>query len=89
MTTTVRVKLDYRGIGEVLKSQEMADMVTSAAKDIASKVSVDAPVVVNDYTTDRQAAAVTIASDEGLTMQARDGALTKAAGAIGAEVTET
>lgn len=90
MATRVRIKLDYKGIGEVLKSNEMADMVSDAAEKIqsAAQQRTNVPVVKNSYTTDRAAVAVTLASDSGLTLQARDGVLTKAAGTVGAEVTE-
>jgi hypothetical protein len=48
----------------------------------------EARVIVDDYTTDRAASAVTIAPPAGLPLQAKYGSLTKAAGSAGLEVTE-
>jgi hypothetical protein len=90
MSATTRLKLDFDGIREIANSEEMAAMVHEAGERIAhaAKKDTQSPVVVNDYTTDRKACAVTIADDDGLAMQARDGILTKAAGSIGVDVTE-
>jgi hypothetical protein len=91
MSATVRLKLDTDGIREVANSQDMAKVVKAGADEIAGQVraDVDAPVVVNSYVTDRQAAAVTIASDYGVAVHARVGVLTKAAHSVGADVTRT
>lgn len=88
MAARIRVELDHGGVREILRSQGMANMVNTAAARIesAAEAMTWPPVVVNAYTTDRRAAAVTIAADEGLAIQAKDGVLTRAAGSIGAEV---
>lgn len=87
---TVEFVLDTGGVREILQSPEVRAMVDQAAAEIADRVraGVRAPeaVQVDAYTTDRQAAAVTIADRRGMAWQARDGVLTRAAAAIGAEV---
>jgi uncharacterized protein with PhoU and TrkA domain len=88
----VEFRLDPAGVREVLQSAEVRAMVDEAASQIADRVraSVKAPesVQVDAYTTDRQAARVTIADIRGMAWQARDGVLTRAATAVGAEVKE-
>lgn len=87
------VTLDGAGIRALLKSQEFADAVNAAATTIAAQVEAqptvvrhDVPVKVDEYTTDRRAAGVTIAHPAGLAMQAKHGAFTRAAAAAGYEV---
>lgn len=89
--------LDHQGIGSLLKSAEMQQVVREVANTVAGNVSSQGltatsggglPVEVNTYITDRAAAAVTITHPAGLAMQAKYGALTKAAAAAGLEVTE-
>ncbi|MEJ9080769.1 hypothetical protein WKY82_20335 [Gordonia malaquae] len=81
---------DRRGIGEILKTQA-APQVNALASQVQARV-IDAidddtvEVTLEAYTTDRGAAAVTIADPEGLALQARDGVLTRAAAAVGLEV---
>ncbi|MFE6868306.1 hypothetical protein ACFVFS_17290 [Kitasatospora sp. NPDC057692] len=86
----VEFVLDTGGVREILQSAEVRTMVDEAAGRIAdrARAGVSAPeaVRVDAYTTDRQAAAVTIADRRGMAWQARDGALTRAAAGIGAEV---
>lgn len=82
------IRLDSGAIEQILKV-EMRAPITAIAQEIASNVStgsVDARVTVKEYTTDRAAAAVTIAHPAGLAIQAKYGALTKAAAAVGLEV---
>lgn len=90
MTKRIAVKLDTAGIAEILKSSGMTTMVTDAAERmgslVRSSVPADVEVIVRPYTTDRAAAAVVIADVRGLPIQARTGALTRAATSIGAEV---
>jgi hypothetical protein len=91
------VRLDHRGLGSVLKSGEMAEVVEGVADRVADNVAsqgltteagATVTAEVTGYTTDRAAAAVTIDGPWGLPMQARHGVLTKAAAAAGLEVTE-
>lgn len=80
-------KLDTAGVGEVLKSGEMAAVITGLAQSVAANVA-RGDVVVDSYVTDRAAASVTIREPQAMLWQARDGILTKAASAAGLEVTE-
>nr|BEK68855.1 hypothetical protein KPHV_60820 [Kitasatospora purpeofusca] len=77
---------------EILQSPEVRAMVDEAAGQIADRVrtGVKAPEAVDTdaYTTDRQAARVTVADVRAMAWQARDGVLTRAAASVGAEVKE-
>lgn len=79
-----------RGIGELLKTQT-SEAVNEAAEQIRTQVAGlvddDIEVTVEPYTTDRGAAAVTIADPLGMELQATTGALTRAAAQVGLEVT--
>ena len=81
--------VDYRrdpaGMDHIIK-QQTRGIVNDAAARVAANVHVDAEVVVDHYTTDRAAAAVTIRDLRGMLWQARDGVLTRAASAAGLEV---
>lgn len=85
-----KIKLDHAGWAQVLKSQEVAGAVGGFADKVASTVRESVPagtdVVVDRYTTDRAAASVTIRDAMGKLWQVRDGVLTRAAAANGAEV---
>jgi hypothetical protein len=86
-----KVELDHEGIGEMLKSYPVRQEVMGAARQIAAHVEAsfpELPVEVHAYTTDRAAASVVIAHPAGLAVQAKHGALTRAASAEGLEVTE-
>lgn len=86
-----KIKLDHAGIREILKSQPIRQLVHGLAERIAQNVRSAKPVadvVVDDYTTDRAASSVTIRDAAGKRWQVRDGVLTKAAAAEGAEVRE-
>jgi hypothetical protein len=48
----------------------------------------DLPVKVDEYTTDRAAASVTLAHPAGRAVQAKHGLLTRAAASVGLEVTQ-
>lgn len=92
------VKLDRGGISALLKSDGMAGLVASAAEAVAEQVrgqgilvegvpgDVPLPVTVSAYTTDRAAASVALAHPSGIAVQAKHGALTKAASAEGLQV---
>lgn len=83
-----KVKLDRKGVSEVLKAQ-CAPAVNELAQQIAADVSAvhGVDVEVESYTTDRGAAAVTIADRRGMELQVSQGALTRAATRAGLEVT--
>lgn len=72
-------KLNRKGGAEVLK-ELAAQQINAIAKQIAAQAGPDAEV--DEYTTDRAAAAVRVPADQ----QAKDGALTRAAAAAGLEV---
>jgi hypothetical protein len=82
-----KVELDYEGIGRAMKA--MRGPITRLAAEVAAAVDVPkgVPVLVRPYTTDRAAARVTIAHLSGAALQAKHGALTKAAASLGLEVT--
>lgn len=87
----VDIKLNSRGIAEILKSQGVRDVVESAAASVHTNVQAALPgadVVMDSYTTDRAAASVTIREPLGRLFEARDGVLTGAAAAAGLEVTD-
>jgi len=82
------VHLNFAAIGKILK-EDMRGPVDEAAAQIAAKVdvgSVNAPVTVEAFTTDRAVAVVAIAHPAGEAIQAKHGALTQAAAACGYEV---
>lgn len=83
------IHIDPDALAELLKVT-MRGPIDDAARKVADAVDVgsvtDAPVTVRAYTTDRAAAAVTIAHPAGLAIQAKHGALTKAAASVGLEV---
>lgn len=75
----VKFELNYKGGGEVLK-QFAAAAVKAAAREVSAAAGPDAEV--EEYTTDRAAAAVSVPAEQ----QAKDGRLTRAASAAGLEV---
>lgn len=83
-------RLDAAGVREVLQSSEVRAMVDDVAHQIAARVRLHVPegvpVVVRRYTTDRDAASVTVQDVRAMAWQARDGLLTRAAAAVGVEV---
>jgi hypothetical protein len=72
-------KLNYKGGKEVL-NQMATPHINALARQIAAQAGADAEV--DEYTTDRAAAAVSVPAEQ----QAKDGALTRAASAAGLEV---
>lgn len=91
----VKIRLDHKGIAALLKSAEFAAAVDVKAAEVEAIVSAhesirrhEMPVEMGSYETDRSAAEVVIAHAGGLGVQGKYGALTKAAEAVGLEVTE-
>lgn len=96
-----KVRLNHAGIAAALKSGEMDTLVSKAAEEIAENVrsqgitvgafkggagEIALPVTVTTSTTDRAHATVTIAHPAGTAVQAKHGALTRAASAAGLSV---
>ncbi|QDQ97979.1 hypothetical protein [Tomitella fengzijianii] len=87
------VRLDRRGVGEVLKFTAR-DAVDALAAQVADNVAVPAKynipadaVTVRRYRTDRGAASVDINHNAATRAQITDGILTRAAAAAGLQVT--
>jgi hypothetical protein len=95
------VKLNHAGIAALLKSSEMDALVNDAAEKIAANVraqgirvgafsggsgEIELPVKTSATTTDRAHASVTLAHPAGIAVQAKHGALTKAAADAGLDV---
>ncbi|OBC12181.1 hypothetical protein A5788_22350 [Gordonia sp. 852002-50816_SCH5313054-c] len=70
---------DRKGIGEILKTEFVTE-VNRLAQEVGDQCGDD--VEVRFYTTDRGAASVTVPAE----VQAKEGALTRAATAVGLEV---
>jgi len=82
------IHLDYAAIGKILR-EDMRKPIDDLAAKIASKVDVgdvDAPVTVKSFETDRAIAVIAIAHPAGRAIQAKHGALTRAAAECGYEV---
>lgn len=83
-------RLDTAGVREVLKGQEVRELIDGKAQEVADNVRVlvplGTPIEVRGYTTDRGAATVVVADVQAMAWQARDGILTRAAGFAGLEV---
>ena len=94
------VKLDHVGLGALLRSTEMHRMVQDVTEEIADHVreqgvtvgafqgfgEIDLPVEANMTTTDRAHGSVVLAHPAGIAVQAKYGALTRAASEAGLEV---
>lgn len=92
------VTLNSRGMGAVAESAGVRRLVESAANEVADNVrdqgirvegipgNIELPVKVSVYETDRARASVTLAHPSGIAVQAKNGALTKAASAAGLSV---
>lgn len=86
---TFPLKLDHRGIGDLLKSDEVKRATELVAQGVAAKVrsaEPNYPVTVEMTTTDRAHANVSIAHPAGMAVQAKRGSLTKAAAQAGLDV---
>lgn len=96
-----RIRLDRKGVAAILKSTEVTRAVNAAAQAVAQNVKAmgvkvgdhdggkreyPLPVTVLPITTDRAKALVTLAHPAGEAVQAKHGALTKAAAAAGLRV---
>jgi hypothetical protein len=93
-----KVHLNPAGIGQVLRSREVADAVAKLAEQVADNAraivpdvegvpgEVPLPIEVSTYETDRARASVWLAHPAGLATQAKHGTLTKAASELGLEV---
>ncbi|KPC79773.1 hypothetical protein ADL35_19635, partial [Streptomyces sp. NRRL WC-3753] len=84
------LRLDYQGIRAYLRGPEVREFVDTHAAQVAARVRASLPadvvVTVRSYTTDRGAATVAVEDVRAMAWQARDGLLTRAAGAAGLEV---
>ena len=78
------IELNSPGIRAVLKRPQVAEMVNRVARRVAAQIGGD-DVHVDEYTSDRRAAAVVVPAER----QAVDGALTRAAAAVGLEVKQS
>lgn len=96
------IKLNHEGIAAILKSPAMVAATKAAAEAVAANVrdmnitvgdvdggkhEIDLPVRVDMHTTDRAHANVSLAHPAGEAVQAKHGALTKAAAQAGLDVT--
>lgn len=96
-----KIKLNSRGIAEVLKSREMRAAVDALAEEVAanarsqgvmvgafkgSKGEIPLPVKVFESTTDRARASVQLAHPAGIAEQAKRGVLTRAASQAGLKI---
>jgi len=91
MVAKVTIKVNYAGVGEVLKGSEVQNMVAEVAAEVAGNVpaTIDGETVttaVYTYETDRAAAAVVVEHPIAAAFQAKYGTLTQAAGSAGLEV---
>lgn len=85
-----RFELDSRGVREILRGEEVRQVIDGLAGEVAANVRALVPagtsIEVRGYTTDRGAATVVVADPQAMGWQARDGILTRAAGSAGLEV---
>ena len=95
MATRARIQVDRKGVGEVAKSREMQALIHDLAEEVAQNVrdlgimvngepgTDELPVKVSDSVTDRAVSRVSITHPAGLAVQAKHGALSKAASDAG------
>lgn len=93
-----RIRLNSHGIAAIADSAAVKNAVDALAEEVADNVrsqnhmvegipgDVALPVKVRVYETDRARASVILAHPSGLAVQAKHGALTRAAAAAGLEV---
>lgn len=86
----MRIRLDHAGMAEMLKSEPVAAAVRDLAEQVAAELVTpdDVEPLVDSYTTDRAATAVTVPHAAALAYQAKYGMMTRAAAAVGLEVRE-
>jgi len=84
-----KIKLNHAEVGRILR-EDMREPIDELAAAIADAVEIpthpDAEIMVRSYTTDRAAAAVSIAEAYGLNVEAVHGPLRKAAASLGLDV---
>lgn len=84
------LRLDSAGVRELLKGPDLHAVINDLAAGVAAHVRAQVPagtvVEERSYTTDRGAATVAVQDVRAMAWQARDGLLTRAAGASGLEV---
>lgn len=73
-------RLNRKGVSKLLRSDEFGARTNVLAHEIADQIGPEA--VVREYSTDRRKASVSVPPD----LQAREGALSRAASAAGLEV---
>lgn len=95
-----KIHWNQDAIEDILRRDSVADQVNNLAEAIADKVrdqgievvgipgDIDLPVTVATYSTDRARASVILAHPSGLVVQAKHGALSRAAADLGLEVNE-
>lgn len=92
MANQVKVDLDRRGVGRILRTGKLPALVNRTAERIAEGVRSRLPndgrgeVVVERYTTDRGAAAVVVKHPQARGLQAKYGIITAATSAVGLRV---
>ena len=82
-------RLNRKGVRAILRTQTreaVNDLAAMIADRVRDRVDDDVEVTVEEYTTDRGAAAVTIRDERGAELQITRGALTQAASSLGLEV---
>lgn len=91
---TVRIRLDHRGMGAMLRSAEVAEVIAAEADKVQevaeahpSIVRHGMPVEHGAYATDRAAEGVTITHAGGVAVEAKHGVLADAARSVGLDVT--
>ncbi|MEU8655254.1 hypothetical protein [Actinoplanes philippinensis] len=89
-----RIRLDHRGMGEMLRSGEVAATIALRAAEVEQAVSEhqsivrhEMPVERHAYTSDRAGEDVTIEHAGGLAVEAKYGVLADAARAVALQVT--
>ena len=97
----VHIKVDYTGVSEVAKKQpELVALIEELTEQVADNVrdqgvtvgafsgggEIDLPVETSQKITDRVRGTVTLAHPAGLAVQAKRGALSRAAAAAGLQV---
>jgi hypothetical protein len=80
----VKVQIHSAGAQEILKSAEVAALMAEAAEQVAEIIREETGIEpdIESYTTDRAVSSVGVP----VTVQATEGALTRAAAAVGLEV---